>query len=263
MRRCANMKRLPNSALLVACLLLTGCYSSYNLSTQREEVSFTSTEREMRMGAAIAKRVFKGLPLVDDEAIQARVRAIGARLAAVSDRQELPYEFHVLEGEEINAFTIPGGYVFVNEGLVDFAKDDDQLASVIAHEIGHTAARHPVKRYETFMASSLGQAIVAGVARDAALSRGTNVIFTFLFLEYSREDELLADRLAVGYLREAGFQPDAMVTFMERLKRREQGRPRPKSYFRTHPYMADRVSVVREAATGALQFEDYINRSDE
>jgi len=78
-----------------------------------------------------------------------------------------------------------------------------------------------------------------------------------------RVDELLADRLGVGYLREAGFDPEGMITFMERLKRREQGRPRPRTYFRTHPYMADRISVVHEAISGKLQFEDYINRTDD
>ena len=113
------------------------------------------------------------------------------------------------------------------------------------------------------MAGSLGQAILAGVVRDAAFARGTSVILTQLFLAYSREDELLADRLAVGYVREAGFNPGAMVQFMERLKRREQQQPRPRSYFRTHPYMADRLSVVREAICGTVEFKDYINRTDE
>lgn len=257
--------RTPALGWFLLTLVVAGCYTSYNLATQREEVSFTSTEREIRMGDGIARHVLKELKPVEDEAMQERVRGIGEQLARQSSRRELPYHFYVVGGkeinEEINAFTIPGGHVFVNEALVTFAKDDAELASVLAHEIGHTAARHPVKRYESFMASSLGQAILAGVARDAAAARGSQVILTFLFLDYSRDDELLADRLAVDYLRDAGFDPAGMLRFMERLKRREQGRPRPRSYFRTHPYMAERLSVVREAISGTVGFTDYINRT--
>ena len=168
-----------------------------------------------------------------------------------------------MEGEEINAFTVPGGYVFVNDALTRFTKDDDELAGVLAHEVGHTAARHPVKRYETVMTGSLGQMLLAGLTRDAAAARGANAIFTFLFLAYAREDELLADQLAVGYMKESGYDPEGLVRFMQRLKRREQQEPRPRSYFRTHPYMADRLSVVREAIAGRQTFNDYINRTDD
>lgn len=267
MRRAARLLLLLAVSSALAPLLagagLAGCYSSYNLATRREEMSFTSTEREIRMGDGIARHVLKELKPVKDEAMQQRVRAIGERLAAQSTRRELSYHFDVVEGEEINAFTVPGGHIFVNEALVRFAKTDDELAAVLAHEIGHTAARHPVKRYESMMAGSVGQAILAGATRNAALAQGTNAILTFLFLSYSREDELLADRLAVGYLREAGYDPLGCVRFMERLKHRETARPRPRSYFRTHPYMADRLAVVREAIAGSTTFKDYINRTDE
>ena len=259
------MSRSPGCLVSLCALVwaVGGCYSSYNLATQREEVSFTSTEREIHMGEGLAKQVVKTYKPVKDEHMRERVQALGERLAAYSSRRELPYHFEVVEGDEINAFTIPGGRIFVNEALVKFAKSDDELAAVLAHEIGHTAARHPVKRYESVMAGSLGQAILSGVVRDTAFTRGTHAILTQLFLAYSREDELLADRLAVGYVREAGFNPGAMVQFMERLKRREQQQPRPRSYFRTHPYMADRLSVVREAINGTVEFKDYINRTDE
>lgn len=241
---------------------LAGCYTSYNLATQRQEVSFTSTEREIRMGEGIAKHVLKAFKPVKDEAMQARVRAIGERVAAQSSRQELPYHFDVVEGAEINAFTVPGGRIFVNEALVRFAKGDDELAAVLAHEVGHTAARHPVKRYESMMAGSVGQAILAAAARNAAVAQGTNAILTFLFLDYSREDELLADRLAVGYLRAASYDPEGMLRFMERLKRHETPHRRPQSYFRTHPFMAERISVVHEAIAGKIGFTDYLNRAD-
>lgn len=249
------------AALTVAAI--AGCYTSYNLATQRQELSFTSTEREIRMGEGIAKHVLKTLKPVKDEGVQERVRALGARLAAQSSRQELPYHFYVVEGEEINAFTVPGGQIFVNEALVRFAKGDDELAAVLAHEVGHTAARHPVKRYESMMTGSIAQTILAVGARDAAVSQGTSAILTFLFLDYSREDELLADRLAVGYLRGAGFDPEGMVRFIEHLKRHETPHRRPRSYFRTHPYMAERLSVVREAISGTVGFTDYINRTDD
>ena len=256
----AGARRVLLTALSLA---VAGCYSSYNLATQREEVSFTSTDREIRMGDGIAKRVLKELKPVKDEAMQERVRALGARLAAQSSRQELPYHFYVVKGDEMNAFTVPGGQIFVNEALVRFAKGDDELAAVLAHEIGHTAARHPVKRYESLTTGAIGQTILAVGARNAAITQGTNAILTSLFLAYSREDELLADRLAVGYLRGAGYDPVGCVRFMERLKQHETPHRRPRSYFRTHPYMAERLSVVREAIAGKIDFTGYINRSDD
>lgn len=258
----------------ILCVILSGCFSpqyQYNLASQREEFTLTSDEREVRMGEAIAEQVLKKFKPLDDPATQERIRALGERLAAVCDRKSLLYHFtviqyphdtHVKEGDDVNAFAIPGGYVFVFEGLVKAAKDDDELAGVVAHEIGHIAARHPVKRYESSLGTTLVQAL-AGATRDARFARGVSAALGQLYLAYSREDELLADRLGVRYMKDAGFDPEGMLRFLQTLQEIHRREIRPFSYFRTHPYIADRIRVVKEEAFGKIDFTDHINRSDD
>ena len=252
---------------LVIAFLCLGCMrTSYNLATQRQEVTFTPTEKEAEMGRLLARQVEKELELVADEPMQERVRAIGQRLAAVCDRQELVYSFAVVKDEEVNAFSLPGGYVFLNEGLVKKTADDDELASVIAHEIAHVAARHAVKRYESRMGYQLVQLASLAAARRGSDLRGVGLAMQTASLAYARQDELDADRLAVGYLTTAGFDPKAMLRFLERLHKLDQdkttylprGVVRP-VYGRTHPFTSDRIRGVKEALFGVADYVDYLN----
>ena len=112
------------------------------------------------------------------------------------------------------------------------------------------------------MLGAIGQTVAAVAIRDADFTQGSQAMLTFAFLAHTRQAELLADRLAVGYMRQAGYNPEAMIDFMQRMKRREQLRPRRRSYFQTHPYMADRLSVVHEATTGSMGYVDYLNRTE-
>lgn len=258
--------------LLATCCSLPGCglTSNYNLATQREEVTFTSTDKEERMGLAIAKQVEEKYPPVQDEALQERVRRIGQRLAAVSDRKELTYHFTVIPEDEVNAFSLPGGYIFVNKGLVDKADADDELAGVLAHEIGHVAARHSVKRYENSLGTALAQVLVLGTTRDPRFTQGVSIALGQLMLAYSRENEIEADRLGVRYLRSAGYRPEAMATFLEKLRELDRKRPRralgrgvTRPYYAlTHPYVSDRLRVVKQALYGHADFVDYINKTE-
>ncbi len=211
------------------------------------------------MGRKIAKRLGEQYKLLPDREAQQRVETIGQKLAAFSDRQELVYDFKVLDLEEVNASSLPGGFVYVNRGLLEKAESDDELAGVLAHEIAHVAARHSVKRLQASMGYGLLQALAVGSGADARAVRGAQYALTQIFLAYARGDELTADRLAVTMMREAGYDPHAMVRFLEKLKEvhREKG-PRG-HYLRTHPYMADRVRVIHEEIEGKLRFEDYIN----
>jgi len=242
---------------------------SYNLATQQEEVTITSTEKEIEVGRKLAKKVESELTLVANEPMQERVRAIGERLAAVCDRKELSYRFAVVKDPEVNAFSLPGGYVFVNEGLVQRAANDDELASVIAHEIAHIAARHAVKRYETSLGAQLVQLASLAATREAQATRGLGIALQAARLAYARQDELEADRLAVRYLKAAGFGPHGMLTFLDRLhelhrdKRQylPRGVTRP-HYAMTHPFIPDRIRAVKEELFGVADYVDYLNVPD-
>ncbi len=276
-RRFPDTRARDWSPLLLSAWLIAGCLTtSYNLATQRVETTFTSDAREVRIGASVAAQVEKEMPPVEDALLQERVRAIGDRLAAVCDRRELLYHVKVLrdpkEAREpvVNAFSLPGGYVYVQSGLLTIVRTDDELAAVIGHEIGHIAARHAVKRYEASLGATLTQLLALGAVRDAQFQRGLNLAMGQIFLAHAREEELEADQLSVKYLRAAGYHPEATLTVLERLQDFHRKEPPTAmgaalthpDYAMTHPYVADRLRVVKEALYGRADFVDYINKSE-
>ena len=258
------IRRLGAVALLA--VLLTGCQSNFNLATKQLDYTMTSTDKEVAMGRQLAHRVVAERPLLADDAVQQRVMGIGRRLAAVCGRQELVYSFAVLDDDEVNAFSLPGGYVYVNSGLVKRAADDDELAAVIAHEVGHIAARHAVKRYEGHL-SSLAAQLAAVATRQPAAIHGLSTTLAATRLAYARQDELEADRLGVQYLKAAGFNPVGMLTFLQRLEQLHSDAPshylpagmvRPQ-YALTHPFIPERLRAVKEALYDVADYLDYLN----
>lgn len=254
------MRPLSCCLLLVALFFLNGCGSSYyNLATREEEWVLYTTEQEVNMGRKISKQVERHFKIWDDALAQNRVNAIGQKLAEVCDRRELLYSFKALDLKEPNAFSLPGGFVYVNRGLLEKAKTDDELAGVLAHEIAHIAARHAMKRLQTSMGYSLLQALAIGTRASGEAVRGAQVAFSQIYLAYARGDELTADRLAVQTMRRAGYDPYAMAAFLENLKATLREKPARENYMRTHPYFSDRIRTVHEEIEGKMRFEDYIN----
>lgn len=255
---------------LASCLWLlggSGCATTYNPGTSQEELILIDTDREVRMGAAIARQIesSKEFTLSNDPIILERIDRLGHQLAAMSDRKELTYHFFLLEWDEVNAFALPGGYIYVSRKLVDLAQDDDELASVLSHEIGHVVAKHSIKRLQAAIGADLVQILLATTGgQDARTRRGAQLALGHLFLAHSRQDELQADTLGVRYLQRAGFNPERAITFLERMQQHQRKQPvRPFSYARTHPHFDDRIRVVKQAVRGQVEFEDYINMSPE
>lgn len=212
------------------------------------------------MGRSISREVEKEYKLVDDPLVQKRVADIGKKIAGVCDRKEIDYHFIVLEEEEINAFALPGGFVYVNKGLVEKADNDDELAGVLGHEVGHIVARHSIKKLQAIMGYSIFRILIAATPQPAEAGDAADLAFTEILLGYSREDELLADQLAARYAKLAGYNPRGMIDFLEKLQEINRRKPeRPKSYFKTHPYVPDRIRVVKEELGEKIGFADYIN----
>ncbi len=254
----------------VACLvLLTGCLRShFNLATQQQEYTMTSTDREVEVGRRIARRVEEEMTVLADEPLQQRIRTIGERIVAVCDRRELVYRFAVIEDEDVNAFSLPGGYVFINNGLIEQASSDDELAAVLAHEVAHITARHAVKRYESRLGLQIVQ-LATIATRQAAAAQGVGVASQAAQLAYARQDELEADQLGVKYMKAAGFDARAMLSFLEKIRdvHREERHYLPRGVVRphyalTHPYVPDRLRAVKEALFGVADYIDYLNAPD-
>ena len=248
------------SFVLPVQIFLSGCSTEYNIVTGEEERYYYSTDKEVAMGRAISQQIEKEYKFVDDPLIQKRVEDIGRKIAAVCDRKEIDYHFNVLDDEEVNAVSLPGGYVYINKGLIDKVANDDELAGVIAHEVGHIVARHSIKKLQAMQGYSILRLLVAAAPGSGQAGNAADLAFLELLTGYSREDELLADQLGVRYERLAGYDPHGMINFLLKLQEINRRKPlRPKSYFKTHPYVPDRIRVVKQELGEDITFKDYIN----
>ncbi|MFA6384537.1 MAG: Maf and M48 domain-containing protein [Candidatus Omnitrophota bacterium] len=246
--------------LVLALSALCGCSHEFNVATGKQDAFYYSTEQEIKMGLSMRKQIEKEYKLVEDPLVQRRVADIGSRIAGVSDRKDIEYYFKVLDEDEINAVSLPGGYVYVFKGLLDTVADDGELAGVLAHEVGHIVARHSVKKMQAAMGYTLVRVLMIPVPQSGQVAAAADTAFTELFLGYGRDDELLADTLGARYAARAGYDPHSMITFLEKLEDHNRRRPsRPRSYYKTHPYVPDRIRVVKQELGEPIDYTDYIN----
>lgn len=241
----------------------SGCSTEYNVVTGQEETFYYSTDKEVEMGRSIAREVDKEYKPVDDPLVEKRVEDIGKKIALVCDRKEIDYHFKVIQDDEVNAFSLPGGFVYVNKGLVDKVDNDDELACVLAHEVGHVVARHSIKKLQAMMGYSFFRILLASAPQAGGVGSAADAAFTQIMLGYSREDELLADQLGARYAKLAGYNSKGMIDFLEKLQEINRRKPlQPKSYFKTHPFVPDRIRVVKEEIGEKITFTDFINIDD-
>ncbi len=253
-------RKLGLFSIIGAIFIISGCSTEYNLATKQEEKYYYSTDKEVQMGRAVNLQVQKQYKFSGDPLQQKRVEDIGKKIAAVSDRKEIDYHFQVLEDDQVNAVSLPGGYVYVNSGLLDKVSNDDELACVLAHEVGHIVARHSIKKLQAMQSYSVLRLLVAVAPGSGEVGTAADVAFTQFLLGYSREDELLADQLGARYAKLAGYNPHGMITFLTKLQDINRRMPiSERSYYKTHPYVPDRIRVVKQEIGERIDFGDYIN----
>ncbi len=199
-----------------------------------------STQTEINMGQRVAIEVERQIPLVEDQALQNRIQKIGLSLAKVSERPDLPYTFKVLNSKEVNAFALPGGFVYVYKGLVDLMPSDDELAGVIGHEIGHIAKRHAIKDMEK--GSGMNLLLMALLQGRGMILQGLTM--ELLMASYSRNDEREADYLGFQHTTRAGYSPYAMLMGLEKLSKFDS-KYQP-DLFSDHPESRERIALVKK-----------------
>ncbi|RKY31329.1 MAG: hypothetical protein DRP74_05160 [Candidatus Omnitrophota bacterium] len=233
--------------LFLAIFFVCGCVTIYNPATESRETLLIDTASEVSLGEDMDKQLKRELDILDDPAKEKRLNSIGAKIAEVSDRQDLKYYFRIVNDEELNAFAIPGGFVYINKGLMNKATNAE-LACVVAHEIGHIAARHSVKRLQAVLGYQIITTLAFGLAGNSTIAQAVDVVFTVVTLGYSRKDEFLADRLAVKYAHKAGFNPYAMVSFFEKLKEEAQKKGPDSNlvFLSSHPPINERIKAVNK-----------------
>jgi beta-barrel assembly-enhancing protease len=210
-------------------------------------------DEEVQLGRRNAEQVSAQLPLVRDPVATNYVQALGLSIARTTSRADLDWRFGIIDSREVNAFALPGGFIYVNRGLVERSAQLDELAGVLGHEIGHVVRRHSVRQLEkqtkTGVAVELGCRLTdlcnSDVARTAIQVGGAA-----LFAKYSRHDEAEADSEAVGYVIAAGLDPRGIPTLFRRLiEERRRSPMRIEGFFASHPLEEDRVAATeREIA---------------
>lgn len=246
-----NKSGVNSLVLLLPFFLLSGCATIYNPATQKKETIWIGTQSEVSLGRDMDAEISKKLKVLDDPAMNQRVNFIGKRISMASDRQDLGYYFRVIKDKELNAFAIPGGYVYVHSGLMQVATDDE-LAGVLAHEVGHIAARHSVKKLEATMTYDLLRSIVIGLTGKETVVQAVDLfVFNPATLAYSRQDELLADRLSVRYTKKSGFNPNGIISFFGKLKKEQEknGGSQRIEILSSHPDLDERIEKVKQEIT--------------
>lgn len=246
-----NLFRL--SALLPVLLAVAAC--SANPATGKQSFTgFMSPEKELQVGAEEHPKMVKQFGgQFDDQDWPKYVREIGLELAAHSELPDLPWTFTVLDDTQVNAFALPGGYVYITRGLLALASDEAEMAGVLSHEIGHVTARHTAQRYSSTMATNLGLQVLGVLSNAAGVPGAENIAAVGANLalkSYSRDQELESDMLGVRYMTRAGYDPDGMASFFKKLRAHQKiegliaGDPNAAeqhNILATHPRTADRI----------------------
>jgi len=206
-------------------------------------VNFYSLEKEIALGKQLAQEVERQAKIVDDPIIAEYVNRVGQNLVRNSDAK-VPFTIKVIDAEEINAFALPGGFFFVNSGLIMKAESESELAGVMAHEIAHVAARHGTRQATrgTIINYASIPLIFMGGWTGYAIRQGAGLAIPLGFLNFSRGFEIEADLLGIQYLYKAGYDPTAFVDFFEKIQSLEKKKPGTISkVFSTHPMTDDRI----------------------
>ncbi|MEM8961643.1 MAG: M48 family metalloprotease [Acidobacteriota bacterium] len=234
--------------LAVVTFVSTGCAT--NPATGKRQLSFYSTEAEIELGRRNDQQIVQELGLYPDEEVQAWVRELGEEIAAGSERPELPWTFRVVDDPVVNAFALPGGFIYITRGILGHLGSEAELAAVLGHEIGHVTARHGVERLSKAQLAQAG--LVAGAIAAPELAYGLGGLaqqgIGLLFLQFSRDDEREADALGFRYMNQAQYPPTSMVEVFNTLERASgaaEGDRLP-VWAATHPYPDERRQRTRD-----------------
>jgi len=256
------MTTQPRRAVLmaVACLTLTSSLTvgSAPLLAQPTQVkpgfNLFSEQQDVEIGRQSAAEAERQLPLLNDRRVEGYVSEIIRRLAAVAPGAKYPYQIKVVNASDINAFSLPGGFMYVNRGLIEAARSEPELAAVLAHEMAHVALRHGTHQASKAYLAQAGIGILGGL-----LGRGGNPNQVFqvigglgmnaLFLKFSRDIEYQADTVGAQIMARAGYDPRSMADFFQVLRSQQKSDPgRVATFFSDHPAAADREARIRQEA---------------
>jgi predicted Zn-dependent protease len=230
----------PIGVLLV--IALAGCGSS-GIGASGSSVSL---DQEWQLGDQMAAQVAQQVHFVNDPVANSYVRAVGERIHAQTPLANRPFDFHIVDDPEINAFSIPGGHVYINRGLIGAANKADELAGVLAHEESHIVARHVIKQAEQQQTIGAIGSILLGQNPGMLQQLVAQVLAGGAMARFSRADEKEADDLGVRFMAAAGYNPQGMVDMFQTLMAQDKSNPsRVSRFFLDHPLTQDRINDIQ------------------
>jgi predicted Zn-dependent protease len=245
------MQRLGKVFLVIISLILGAC--AVNPATgDKQFTAFMSPQQEVQIGAQEHAKIIELFGEYNDPELINYVNRIGEHIARNTERPDVDFRFTVLDTPMVNAFALPGGYVYVSRGLLQQANSEAELAAVIAHEIGHVTARHSAERYSRGVLTSLGASVLAASTDSSMLAQAAGLGGDLYIKSYSRGQEHQADELGLRYLYRSGYDPMAMASFLSNLAQYTAfearlsgtGEALPFNYFSTHPRTSERIAEV-------------------
>ncbi len=247
------------ATVILATAVLPGC--AINPATGKIDTVTMTNAREISLGKELYEEMIKGLPIYTDEALNTYVDEVGQRIAAAGDRTNIEYHFTVVDSPDINAFALPGGYIFINRGLITYLQNEAQLAAVLGHEVAHVTARHTVRQQSARAGRNVGAVFAAILTGSSTVASAAAQWSDAAIAGYGREMELEADGFGAEYIRNAGYSGEAMIDVIGILKDHErftkqQAKDQKRSFvayhgvFATHPRNDKRLREAVESADG-------------
>ena len=228
------IRRTLSLGLVAGAAVLAGC---------------VSTQQELALGEQYAADVNQQLPIVEDAAIHRYINDLGSRIQQQPGTRDIPYTFYVVNIDQVNAFAIPGGHVYINRGLIERSSNLSELAGVVGHEIGHVEARHGAEQLERMQAANAGYAVATvllGHEPEGAAGAAVQVGAQAYFAHHSRADEFEADSVGVRLVHSTGIDPSGVASFFQKLlDDRERTPSLLEQWFATHPLTEERIQRVQ------------------
>jgi predicted Zn-dependent protease len=257
-------------AIAFSAIFLGACAT--NPVTGKRELALVSEAQEIAMGREADKQVIASYGLYPDEGLQKYIQGLGTRIAAKTERPDLPWTFRVVDDAAVNAFAIPGGFIYVTRGILTHLNSEAELATILGHEIGHVTARHSVNQMSKQQLAQIG--LVAGMVISPQVARFGNLLQTgvgLMFLQFSRSDESQSDEIGMKYMVAAGYDPREAADVFDMLTRASQlegGGGRLPQWLSSHPNPENRQAWAAKAANTfptsglVVNRESYVRRLD-
>ena len=270
----------PVSCFLIVLLLLTPVTFAGRRHADVEDIgnrringkvaglfpNFVSLEKEIQLGAQYAQQIERTARLVEDPVVNEYIDRLAQNIVRHSDAK-VPFVVRVIDTDDVNAFALPGGYFFVNKGLILEADTEAELAGVMAHEIAHVSARHATERMtkgQLLQFAAIPALFVGGYWTQVAIRQGLGLGLSLSVLGITRQSEGEADQLGTQYLWNTGIDPNGFITFFEKLEAKEKSKPGKFSgFFRTHPAMESRIVHVQSEIPFLPVKDEYLVTTSE